>query len=44
LNSQRPSDGKNPGGVQLDSWFDEVVSYMDQNYRTMPPSDVDVVE
>jgi hypothetical protein len=44
LNSQRPSDGKNPGGVQLDSWFDEVVQYMDQNYRTMPPSDVDVVE
>ncbi|MEO8875176.1 MAG: hypothetical protein ABI461_06305, partial [Polyangiaceae bacterium] len=44
LNSTRPSDGKNPGGVQLDSWFDEVIGYVDQNYRTMPPSDVDVVE
>lgn len=45
LNSNRPSDAPNdPGGVQLDSWFDEVIDYVDQNYRTMPPSDVDVVE
>ncbi|MGH7330265.1 MAG: hypothetical protein ACREJX_18115, partial [Polyangiaceae bacterium] len=45
LNSNRPSDGaSDPGGVQLDSWFDEVVDYVDQNYRTMPASDVDVVE
>ncbi len=33
-----------PGGVQLDSWFDEVVDYIDQNYRTLGPSDVDVIE
>ena len=38
LNSSRP------GGPQMDSWFDELVSYMDTNYRTMPASDVDVVE
>ena len=45
LNSNRPSDGpSDPGGVQLDSWFDEVVDYVDQNYRTMPATDVDVVE
>lgn len=44
LNSTRPAAGGNVGGVQLDSWFDEVVGYIDQNYRTMPASDVDVVE
>ena len=45
LNSNRPSDGpSDPGGVQLDSWFDEVVDYVDQNYRTMPATDIDVVE
>jgi hypothetical protein len=38
LNSNRP------GGPQMDTWFDELVSYMDTNYRTMPASDVDVVE
>jgi hypothetical protein len=38
LNSNRPE------GAQMDSWFDEVVDYMDQNYRTMGPSDVSVLE
>jgi hypothetical protein len=38
LNSNRPN------GVQMDSWFDEVVSYIDDNYRTMGPSDVSVLE
>jgi hypothetical protein len=38
LNSDRPHGG------QVDTWFDEVVDYVDQNYRTMPPSDVNVLE
>ena len=33
-----------PDGAQLDSWFDEVIDYVDHNYRTLPASDVDVVE
>lgn len=44
LNSQRPADGAKPQGVQLDDWFDEVVDYVDQNYRTMPSADVDVTD
>lgn len=44
LNSNRPADGATPQGVQLDSWFDEVLDYVDQNYRTMPASDVDVTD
>ena len=36
MNSARPD------GAQLDSWFDEVTDYIDANYRTMPPSDVEV--
>ena len=31
-------------GPQLDDWFDEVLQYVDKNYRTLPPSDVEVVE
>jgi hypothetical protein len=31
-------------GVKIDSWFDEVLQYVDTNYRTMPESDVDIVE
>ncbi len=34
-------DSKRQGGPQFDSWFDEVVKYIDQNYRTMAPSDVE---
>jgi hypothetical protein len=36
MNSARPD------GAQLDSWFDEVTDYVDQNYRTMPPSEIEV--
>ena len=36
MNSARPD------GSQLDSWFDEVTDYIDKNYRTLPPSDVEV--
>lgn len=38
LNSTRKN------GPQLDDWFDEVLDYVDKNYRTMPPSDVEVTE
>jgi len=29
-------------GAQQDDWFEEVTEYIDKNYRTMPPSEVDV--
>ncbi len=32
------------GGPQFDSWFEEVMEYIDKNYRTMPPSDVEIPE
>ncbi len=35
-------DSARPGGAQVDSWFDELTDYIDRNYRTMPPSDVEV--
>jgi hypothetical protein len=31
-------------GVKLDSWFDEVIDYVDTNYRTMKPSTVEWTE
>lgn len=31
-----------PGGSKVDDWFDEVTEYIDQTYRTMPPSEVEV--
>jgi hypothetical protein len=31
-------------GPHMDSWFMEVVDYVDKNYRTMRPSDVDVTD
>jgi hypothetical protein len=37
-------DSDRPHGARVDTWFDEVVHYVDQNYRTMPPSDVDVLD
>jgi hypothetical protein len=37
-------DSVRPGGALFDSWFDELVTYIDNNYRTMPPSDVDDTE
>ncbi len=38
------TDSTRPGGALFDTWFDELVQYVDQNYRTMPPSDVTVTE
>jgi hypothetical protein len=43
LNSDRTDTMGNPI-AQIDSWFDELVNYVDANYRTMGGSDVDVVE
>jgi hypothetical protein len=37
-------DSDRPHGARMDSWFNEVVTYIDQNYRTMPASDVDILE
>jgi hypothetical protein len=42
LNSPRTVNGRAIG--QMDDWFEEVMQYVDQNYRTMGPSDVDVIE
>ncbi len=36
MNSARPD------GAKLDEWFDEVTEFVDQNYRTMGPSEVEV--
>ena len=30
--------------AQLDDWFEEVMTYIDANYRTLPEGDVTVVE
>ncbi len=37
-------DARRDGGPKFDSWFDEVVDYVDQNYRTMGTSEVEVTE
>jgi hypothetical protein len=37
-------DSNRPNGAKVDTWLDEVVDYVDQNYRTMGPSDVSVLE
>jgi hypothetical protein len=42
LDSPRTVNGRPM--AQLDDWFEEVITYIDANYRTMGPSDVDVVE
>jgi hypothetical protein len=42
VNSNRVVNGHPVG--RIDDWFEEVVKYVDQNYRTMGPSDVNVVE
>ncbi|MBL8608947.1 MAG: hypothetical protein JNL38_16595 [Myxococcales bacterium] len=41
LNSNRKDTEGRPM-AQMDSWFDEVIDYVDQNYRTLPPADVEV--
>jgi len=38
MNSARPD------GAKLDDWFDEVIDHIDQNYRTMPTTEVDVLD
>jgi len=42
LNSPRAVNGHPM--AQLDDWFQEVMADIDANYRTLPPSDVNVVE
>lgn len=37
-------DSARPDGAKIDSWFAEVVQHIDENYRTLPPSDVEVTE
>ena len=45
LNSDRP-DNAHPGTnvAQFDSWFDDLITYIDQNFRTMPAVDLTVTE
>jgi len=45
LNSDRP-DVAHPGTdvAQFDSWFDDLLTYIDQNFRTMGPADLQVTE
>ncbi len=45
LNSDRP-DPAAPGQkvAQFDAWFDALVGFIDQNFRTMGPSDVQVTD
>jgi hypothetical protein len=42
LNGNRTVNGRPI--ARIDDWFDEVVDYIDKNYRTLPPTDIDVVE
>jgi hypothetical protein len=42
LNSPRTVNGHPM--AQLDDWFEEVMTYIDANYRTLGPSDVSAVE
>lgn len=42
MNSNRTVGGRKV--AQLDDWFDEVIDYIDDNYRTMGAADVDVVQ
>lgn len=37
-------DSARPDGPKMDQWFDEVIAHIDQTYRTMPESTVDVIE
>jgi pimeloyl-ACP methyl ester carboxylesterase len=37
-------DSARPGGAVVDSWFEELLDYVDENYRTLGPSEVDVPE
>ena len=42
VNSNRVVNGHPVG--RIDDWFEEVIQYVDKNYRTMGPSDVNIVE
>jgi len=50
LNSNRTAQVNGAGSGpeypigRLDDWFEEVITFIDQNFRTMGPSDVEVVE
>lgn len=35
-------DSARPNGAVVDSWFEELLDYIDKNYRTLPPTEVDV--
>jgi hypothetical protein len=35
-------DSSRPGGPQFDTWFDEVIDFVDQSFRTMKPTEIDV--
>ncbi len=37
-------DSTRSDGPKMDTWFTEVVQHIDENYRTLPPSDVEVLE
>ncbi len=37
-------DSARNDGAKMDAWFDELVDFVDQNYRTMGPSDVEVAD
>ena len=37
-------DSARPGGAVVDSWFEELLDYVDKNYRTLGPTEVDVPE
>jgi hypothetical protein len=45
FNSDRP-DIAHPGTnvAQFDAWFDDLVAYIDSNFRTMPAADIEVTE
>ena len=37
-------DSARENGAKMDAWFGEVVQHIDQKYRTLPPSDVEVTD
>jgi hypothetical protein len=37
-------DSARDDGPKMDTWFTELVRHIDENYRTLPPSDVEVTE
>lgn len=37
-------DSSRPAGPQMETWVDELIDYVDRNYRTMPATEIEVVE